>query len=282
MDLEELLEDVSELISLPEVAIRIAEVVDDPTGSADSIAEVVAGDPSLTARLLKIANSPYYGSRSTIETVSRAVTVLGASQVRDLSLGLTATRALKGIPTELISMDTFWMHSIYCGIIAGLLADESGAGGGSEATFIAGLLHDIGQLVIFNKLPELSRQALLLSVEGPADLSMDAAEREVMSFDHTEVGGELARMWGLPQRLHDCLKFHHDPAKAPHFPEAAAIVHIANSLAVLAELDSSSDYDAPPIDPAAWEIANLHREIVPNIIVDAQQRFSDIKSLFML
>ena len=179
-------------------------------------------------------------------------------------------------------MDTFWMHSIYCGVIAGRLADESSVGGSSEATFIAGLLHDIGQLVIFNKLPELSQQALLLSVEGPDDLSMDVAERSVMGFDHTDVGGALATMWGLPQRLHDCLKYHHSPAKATHFPEAAALVHIANSLAVLAELDSTNDYEAPPIDPVAWEMVGLHREIVPDIITGAQQRFIDVKSLFML
>lgn len=281
MNPQQLVSAACTLVSLPEVAHRISEVVNDPNSSANDIGQVITGDPNLTARLLRMANSPVYMPSSPIETVSRAVALMGANQIRDLALGISATRALNGLPSDLVSMDTFWMHSLYCGVIADLLAERC-SDSSTEALFVAGLLHDIGQLVMFNKLPEKSREALLLSVDDPAERPMDAIEREVFGFDHCQIGAELAKVWSLPAKIRACIAWHHDPTAAPEFPSEAALVHIANSLAVLAELDSADLADAPPVDSRAWELTGLSPELVGDTIQAAQEQFGEIKRSFMM
>lgn len=279
MNPQELVADASQLISLPEVALRVVQVADDPKSSAEDIGRVISQDPALTARILKIANSPLYTGSSTVDTVSRAITVLGAKQVRDLSIGVSASEQLENLPNELVSMEIFWAHSIYCGVIAQLLAKKS-AIPRTEAMFIAGLLHDIGQLLMFNKLPGLSREALELSMDGPDDLSMAEVERSIFGFDHTMVGGELARTWRLPGMLGACMEFHHRPEDAEEFRAEVAMIHIANSIAILAELESTNEIDAPPIHPDAWTTAGLSKEAIPEAVEQSLERFNEVKSFF--
>lgn len=275
----ELVAESSKLISLPEVAMRVARVADDPLSSAEDIGRIVSQDPGLTAKILKIANSPFYAVASTVETISHAIVVLGEQQVRDLSIGVSASKEMSALNNDLVPMDIFWSHSIYCGVVAQLLA-KSSAVPRTESMFIAGLLHDIGQLLMFNKLPELSREALQLSMDGPDNFAMDEVERSVFGFDHAMVGGELARAWQLPKMLGACMEFHHRPEAAPDFRAEVALIHIANSVAVLAELGSSDEIDAPPIHSEAWEEAGLSKEIIPGVIELAADQFAQVKDFF--
>lgn len=259
--------------------MRVGQVADDPNSSAEDIGRVVSQDPALTARILKIANSSFYSVAATVDTVSRAIVVLGDRQVRDLAIGVCANKELDGLKNDLVPMDVFWAHSIYCGVIAQLLAKGSAASG-TESMFIAGLLHDIGQLVMFNRLPELSSEALQLAMDGPDNLSMDEVERDVFGFDHAMVGGELARAWKLPAMLGACMEFHHRPQNATDFSAEVALIHIANSTAVLAELESTNEIDAPPIHPDAWAAAGISKEAVPDAAMAARQQFQVVKSFF--
>ena len=281
MDPQELVADVSQLISLPEVAMRVTEIVDDPGSSTAQIGRVISEDPNLTARILRIANSPVYAVSSSVDTVSRAVTVLGAKQVRDLTIGIVASKELAGIPNQRVSMDIFWSHSLYCGILAELLAVESGQRK-AEAIFVAGLLHDIGQLVMFNKMPELAKEALLEAVEGPDDRTVDDVEREVIGFDHAQVGGELARAWGLPAQLEECVEFHHQPENAKRFPVPVSLVHIANCAAVLAEIDSEDEYELPPVHDFAWEVTGLSFASVVKVLPKTREHFRAVRTAFMM
>ncbi|NOX91628.1 MAG: HDOD domain-containing protein [Gammaproteobacteria bacterium] len=122
--IQDLLSNVEQLISLPAAYVRLNELVEDPTSSADDIAHVITQDVALTARLLRVANSPLYGLSTQIDTVSRAVTVLGTQQVRDLALATSACKSFDGIPNELVSMESFWEHSILCALCARTLALE--------------------------------------------------------------------------------------------------------------------------------------------------------------
>lgn len=279
MNPQELVENAAGLISLPAVAMRIGQVADDPNSSAEDIGRAVSQDPALTARILKIANSPFYAVSSPVETVSRAVVVLGEQQIRDLTIGVIANKELANLKNDLVPMDVFWAHSIYCGVIAQLLA-KSSAIPRTESMFIAGLLHDIGQLVMFKQLPALAREALQLAMDGPDNLSMDEVERGVFGFDHAMVGGELARAWQLPAMLAACMEFHHRPEDAPEFRAEVALIHIANSTAVLAELDSTHEIDAPPIHPEAWAAAGLSKEAIADAVEAAREQFQNVQAFF--
>lgn len=264
---------------MPEVAMRVAEIAGDPNSSAEDMGRAVSQDPALTAKILKIANSPFYSVSSTVETVSRAITVLGEQQVRDLTIGVSANKELDQLENDLVPMDVFWAHSIYCGVIAQLLAKDSTVPR-TESMFIAGLLHDIGQLVMFNKLPDQSREALELSMDGPDNLAMDEVERGVFGFDHAMVGAELARSWQLPEMLGLCMEYHHRPEEAPSHQAEVALIHIANSIAVLAELNSTDIIDMPPIHPSAWETTGLSDDIIPDTVAQALEEYGVVKAFF--
>lgn len=277
---EAVLDGIENLVSLPAACIRINEMVEDPRCSAEDMGRVINQDPALTARLLRIANSPLYGVAGKIDTVSRAVTLLGTRQVQALALATSAVRAFDGIPNNLVSMESFWEHSIYCALAARTLAMEC-LKPKREAVFIAGLLHDIGQLVLYYRLPELSSQALVAVMEGPGELEAQEAERDLMGFDHAEVGGELIRRWGLPLNLQECVAFHHDPTRASQHPVEVAIVHIANSIAALAELSSLDLHEAPRIHPVAWKLTGLQEDIIESVVGGIQGQINDVRSVLM-
>lgn len=281
MDPDRLVSGVAGLVSLPEVVVRINALVDDPKSSAEDIGRAVQQDPALTARMLKLANSAMFGMQRQVDTVSRAVAVLGTRQVRDLTLGLAAARAFDGIPNSLVSMGSFWHHSVLAAICGRLVAQECPRAR-PDSAFVAGLLHDVGQLVLFNKMPEQSRDALLMTIDLPGEPDLHVCEKHLLGFDHADVGGALARHWRLPQSLQECIEFHHDPGRAQQFPVDAAVTHIANSLAVLAEVESDDYADAPEIHAVAWEVTRLDRQKVLALLPEARAASEDVKGLFQL
>lgn len=279
-NIAELVQGVGELVSLPQVFVRINKLVEDPDSTTADIAEVVSQDPAFTVRLLRIANSPLYGFSSSIETVSRAVTLVGTSQVRNLALSTSVASTFAGLPNELVSMQNFWRHSLYCALIARSLAKRTELD--AEALFTAGLLHDIGELVIFNRLPDKARGALLMVLDSGDQLPVYLAEQQTLGFDHAEVGGELARQWELPPMLTECIAYHHDIQKAKLCPQETALVHIANILALMAEVDTLELNDVAPIDPWAWKIVALDAaEVMEPVVREAQQAISEAEKLFL-
>jgi HD-like signal output (HDOD) protein len=266
--------------ALPEVALRIARMVEDPSSSATDIGREISHDAALTARLLRIANSPALGHHGKIATISRAITVLGLRQVRDLMVGLTAIRTFEGISNELVTMESFWRHSFLCAVAAGQIAARRGRGHG-DSPFVAGLLHDIGQLVLFSRAPALARQALLMSVDSADDLGLFLCEREVMGFDHGAVGRALAQKWGLPRSLQECIEFHHEPERAQGHALDVATVHIANSVAVLAEIGSCELTDAPAISGAALSDAGMDAAGVLEIVLQTQKLGAELLPLLI-
>ncbi len=281
VDPEILVGEVAALVSLPEVVMRINALVDDPATSAEDIGYAVAQDAALTARLLTLANSAMFGMSRQVDTINRAIAILGTRQVRDLTLGLSATRAFSGIPNDLVSMGSFWHHSVQCAVAARQLAARC-TRGRPDSSFVAGLLHDVGQLVLFNKLPGESRAALLMSIDEPNEPDLHLCERAVLGFDHAVVGGALARRWRLPATLVECIRYHHDPADADAHPLDVALIHIANSVAVLAEVESEEPADAPAIHPIAWEITGLRLEEALAVAVTARAAVDEVKQLFHL
>ncbi|HME39045.1 MAG TPA: HDOD domain-containing protein [Steroidobacteraceae bacterium] len=277
---EGLVANIKDLVTLPEVALRIASMVDDPTSSAADIGREISHDAALTARLLRIANSPAFGQHGKIATISRAITVLGVRQVRDLTVGLTAIRTFDGIGNELVTMASFWRHSVLCAVAAGQIAGRRERGR-DDTPFVAGLLHDIGQLVLFSRAPDLARQSLLTWVDSADDRGLYLCERDIIGFDHAAVGLALAKNWSLPSSLQECIEFHHEPERARLHPLEVATVHIANSVAVLAEIGSTDPGDAPAISAAALRAVKLDAAAVREIVLQTQESAAEVLPLMM-
>lgn len=280
-NIADLVRGVGGLITLPDVFIRISQLVDDPNSNISDIAKVAGQDPSFTVRLLRVANSSFYGFSSTIDTVGKAVSIIGTSQIRSLALATSVASSFDGLPNTLVSMEHFWRHSLYCALAARILAKQV-RGCDADAVFTAALLHDIGELVVFNRLPEQAHAALLLVLDSADELPVYQAERQVMGFDHAQVGAELAAQWKLPPMLGECIAYHHDIRGELHFPREVALVHIANILALMAEVHTSDISDVAPIDPLAWEIIGLDaEEVIPATVTEAQQAIAEAEQLFL-
>ena len=280
MSASELVKDIGGLVSLPDVYLRINRLVDDPNSSSADIAKAIGQDPSFTVRLLRVANSALYGFASTIDTVAKAATIIGTAQIRSLALSMSVARSFAGLPNELVSMDNFWRHSLLCALAARHLAKEARRCD-PDALFTAGLLHDIGELVIFNRLPAQAREALELVLDNQDEIPVYVAERQVLGFDHAEVGGEMARAWKLPPLLEECIAHHHDISDAKRYPRETALIHIANVIALMAEIDTLDPADVAPIDPQAWETTGLSMESVEPAMRAIQLEVVEVEKLFL-
>lgn len=280
-NIAELVRGVGALITLPDVFIRISQLVEDPNSNMADIAKVVGQDPSFTVRLLRVANSSFYGFSSKIDTVPKAVAIIGTSQIRSLALATSVASSFDGLPNTLVSMENFWKHSLYCALAARILAKQARKCD-PDAVFTAALLHDIGELVIFNRMPQQAKEALLLVLDSGDELPVHQAERQIMGFDHSQVGGELARQWKLPPMLEECIEFHHDIPVAQRFPREAALVHIANILALMAEVRTLNSDDVSPIDPRAWEMIGLNADdVIQSTVEEAQEGIAEAERLFI-
>jgi putative nucleotidyltransferase with HDIG domain len=281
VSVQSLVEDIGELVSLPEVVVKINELVNKTDASAAQIAQVISQDPAIASRILKVANSSMYGGQRQIDSITRAVTLLGTKQIRDLVLTTTAAKVFDGIPNDVISVEDFWHHSLYCALLAHELAKISKIVN-ADTMFTAGLLHDIGHLVMFNRVPEESAASILLTIQGELSMEPYQAEKQVLGFDHAEVGAALARQWGLPEILVSCIGFHHDLHSATEEHIAAvAHIHIANVIASLPYSDSPDPRDLQRIDRQAWEIARLDPEAIGPAINAAQSHIGETqKALF--
>lgn len=252
----------TQLASFPDIYFRIRKVLDSPTSSAEDISREISNDLGLTAKLLKLVNSPFYGLAHTVEDVSHAIAIVGVEEVSTLALGMSAINVFKDIPPELIDMKAFWKHSVSCGVFAKLIASKV-EGMKADKFFTAGLLHDVGRLIIFKKMPYASVQMLLYAREN--QLPIVESEEDHLGFEHTEVARQLLTTWKFPAAMVDCLANHHTPSKAED-QLAASILQLADNLANAMEISSGGMYLLPGMENGAWERIPLKPEQLVEIV----------------
>jgi putative nucleotidyltransferase with HDIG domain len=256
--------------SLPGIYLRLSEVVADPRSSASDVGRVIAEDPGLTARLLKLVNSAMYGFPQPIETVSHAISIVGTAQLQDLALATSVIRLFANLPPGLVTMDSFWRHSVATGVIARALATRRREPN-VERFFVAGLLHDIGRPVLFTQVPDQSRAAMGRSAETGVPLFF--AEQAILGFDHTHVGQALLDLWKLPPALREAVAHHHYPDRAKRFPIETATVHVADVIANALEFGTSGEKAIPPFLPAAWNQLGLPASVIPDLVEEAERHY---------
>ena len=222
-----LLDNVEGLVSPPGVCLRLFELIHAPTTGVKDIAAVVGVDPNLTSRLLRLANSSFYNFARKIDTISRAVAVIGTAELYQLVLSVSAVKTFSSIPNELVKMDTFWRHSVYTGLLARALAIRINVLH-PERLFVSGLMHDIGSLVLYHQRPDAMRDILLVA-EGDEEV-LYQAELDTFSLNHATVAGYLMEQWQLPEELIDAVTWHHQPERAEKARMEAHILYLANHM----------------------------------------------------
>lgn len=269
---ERVVKETRGISSLPMVYQQLSAAIDDPNSANRDIEQVIRTDSGLTARLLRVANSALYSFPSKIDTISRAITVIGTAQLRDLALATSVFKMFEGVASEVLDVEAFWRHSIACGVVARILAGyrrESNV----ERFFVAGLLHDIGRLLMFMTIPEQVSKALNSAAEQQQLLFK--AEKEIIGFDHAAVGGVLLKGWKLPEHTVNAVKYHHRPAIASGPHADAAIVHLADIIANAMQLGASGERFVPALDVSAWEQLGLSASILAPTLEQTEHQFQD-------
>lgn len=252
------LQNDTELISVPRIFFLIREAIKDPRTSARHIADIISKDQALAAKLLRLVNSAFYGFPSKIDTISRAVTIIGTRQLSSLALGLSTLSRFKNISPDVMNMESFWKHSIACAIGAKTLAGYRKLPN-SESFFICGLLHDLGKLIMLNYYPREYLNSLLWARKNKSSLSR--AEKIFFVHDHASLGAKLAKKWQLPLKIEQTILCHERPSNSS-FPVEATMVHTANILANGCFIGSGGESTIPEMDIDSWEKVHLETNIL--------------------
>ena len=264
------------LASFPDVYFRITEVLNSPTSSVAHISEVVSKDPSLSAKLLKLVNSSFYGFASRIDSVSRAVVLIGGNELSTLALGISLLAAFKDVPEAYVTMRSFWMHSVSCGVFARLLSTRRDASK-EEHFFLAGLLHDLGRLILYRRVPFSMAQALQEAIRR--GVGVHQAERELLGFDHASVGYQLLKDWKIPPSLAEAVRFHHQPGAASD-PYEPGVLHVADLLALGCRFGSSGSFVIPELDLDSWDLLGLSPNALDSLILQAERQIREVSGMF--
>ncbi len=266
------------LPEIPAVVFELNEVIANPMSSAEHIAEVVNRSPSLTALLLKIVNSSFFGFPSKIDKVSHAVTLIGVREISALALGISILSVFKNIPKEIIDMYSFLKHSLACGIFSRVLAAHLNSNQ-TEQLFVSGLLHDLGRLILYIHFPKESHNIITRSRNRSKLLIQE--EADYLGCDHSEVGRQLLKQWKLPLLLENCVLYHHNPSEAQQiFP--AAIVHLADIMVISLGIGSSGEKFVPPLDSVAWENLEFPISSFEKVIGQATHQFKALETIFQV
>ena len=259
MDIQDLLDDDASIASLPGVYHQFQEAMSSTNSSFAEIGEIILYDSGLSARLLQIVNSAYYGFPDRIDKISHAISIVGTAQLSDLLLSTVVMDKFNSIPNSVINMESFWQHAIACGLIARKLASYN-ENLDPEKIFVAGMLHDIGQVILCTKLPLLSMK-ILLDLQSQNE-QIDILENEELDFDHAELGAKLLKKWNLSDFHIEVTSFHHKPHQAPNYSFEASLIYFADILADTMQLGSSGEKPVSSnLEEETWENLNFSEQI---------------------
>ena len=263
IDLENKLKKIIDLPTLPVVANNIILITQNPKSSALEVGRAISQDQALVSRILRIANSTFYGFPRKITTITHAIVILGFANIRNL---VVTSSILDILPSKrrdgYFDREGFWKHSLACGVTSKLIANRLGIKN-VEEVFIWGLLHDFGKLVLDTYFNEDFAQVFRLVKEK--EILIREAEEELLGFDHAMVGGRVADKWNLPPALIKVIRFHHNPPQANESMRMVAIVHLADVLCRAIGIGNGGDSKIPCINEDSWKLFGLNKQILKRL-----------------
>ncbi|MFZ6657160.1 HDOD domain-containing protein [Undibacterium sp. TJN19] len=266
--LEDMVKHIKDLPTLPEVALEMLQNLDDEESSLDMITEKIAMDHSITAKLLRLANSSYYGNNSRVVTLQQATAMLGVTNVKNLIRVSIFTSKFPAANCPFFDFQAFWRHSIATAVCAELISRALHMK--HDFAFTAGLLHDIGKLVLVTCYPE--QYNAVLEYKAREDCHLLQAERAIMHIDHVDAGLALATQWNFSEAVCDAIRGHHDPDQE-NLHALAPVVHIANAIVHALDLSGEENDMLPLLSQAAWDTLGLGKEDYIGIFRETEMRF---------
>ena len=277
----DLVKNSSELSSPPEILVKINEVLGNPESSFEEIGQIIQADTSLSAQLMKIVNSSLFNFPSPIDTISHAVSIIGLQPLKDLALSTCILTSFSGNSKDQADdMRSFWSHSLGCAIAARVIAIHCRESN-PERFYLAGILHDIGRLILLTNYPKLAEKVMAHYEKSGKPLT--EAEQDVLGFTHSDLGTALVELWNLPPFLKEAIESHHAYGEKQDTPPSleCAVLNLADMFAKAMELGSSGDPYVPPLNPRNWEVIGISTALLPLIWEQVELQYADSKNFIL-
>lgn len=276
LTVEDILKDLEDLPSLPAVVMELLSSIDQDDVDISVLAKKVSHDAALTAKTLRLANSSTYGLQVKVTTIQQAITFLGFQTTRNLITAAAITGCFADGKCPGFDDKAFWRHSIATAACCKVLARRLRFN--QDYAFTAGLLHDIGRLVLVASHPELYQQVIARRAE--LDCTNLQAEQEILGVDHVVAGVALAEHWNFSDTMRLAIGHHHDPDTAGA-GFLATIVHVANSIVHAMDVAGLPDELVPPVSPVAWTALGLNEEALLHVFRETEVQFEEIGTILM-
>ena len=261
-----------ELISFPDIYYEIIRELNFPFTTSRRLAAIVSKDTGLAARILKLVNSPFYGFPSKVESIERALTILGSNELTTLTLGLSAVHSFAGVPTAVFNVQDFWEYAISCGLLSRLLGSQC-TDLMEERLFVGGLLQPVGMLLMLRFDAASMCKAVLLSRKKGVPLPV--AERAVFGFNHAEVGAALLESWNIPETLTNIVRHCYTPLSSP-LPKDSSVVHIASVMAMGLRRKDFCTYHLQDFLPGTLDETHISPSALVPILSQFDRQFAEI------
>ena len=260
--LESLLSRITDVPTLPASVLRVMQMIEDPFCSSSDLAKVIQADPAMAAKVLKLANSSYYGFRQKISNIPQAVTLLGFATLKNALLAAAVFDMFR-IQGTGFDLNALWKHSVTTATAAKLIAKRARYPQ-SEKAFTAALLHDVGKIILARFVPQ--GLAEIMDAVREDQLGMYDAEKKVIGLSHPALGAWVLGRWGLPAPVVEAVEFHHHPTRAQSSFDLAAIVYLANVLAHRSNIGSGGDCLRRELDPVILEYFSLNEPALAELL----------------
>lgn len=260
--------DTRSLPTLPGIISKLNSLSESDKSSAEQMAQLVASDQVLSARVLRLVNSPSYGFYR-VSTISNAMILLGVNVVKSLALSSSIFEIMEKNVVGL------WEHSLGAGVAANVIARRLKLAECEEIS-TAALLHDIGKVII--KIKFAADYDQLLALIETKGISIRDGEMELLATDHAEVGAWLAKSWHLPEKLTEPVACHHQVEKSTNHQLKTAVVHLADVLIKASGFGCSGDDFVPRIQPVAWERLGMNESLLAEIVEELEERLIEVKN----
>lgn len=274
------IERIRNIHTLPEIAIRIRELLDDPECTADKVDQLICTDPALSARILRVVNSSFYGMPGQFSSVKRAVIFLGLNAIKNITIAASLNKMFKAHPAmPNFHAEDLWMHSVAVGVLSQQIALRAGNVASDDA-FLAGLIHDVGIIVELqacrNEFAEVLKRC-----SKDKDLTLREAESQVFGVTHEEFGAELCRAWRFPGQLIDVTSRHHNPETLPeHSRIMPRIVHLADLLANKAGKHAAPGAEGKVITSDLLDKVGVTIDDLSLIAKELPDRIAEVKQVY--
>ena len=278
MDAKKILEKINDLPTLPTVAARINAEIQSESLTAKSLGKILSEDSALTAQILRLANSAFYGMSKQVTSVEKAVTILGFNTVKNLALSVSVYAFFENGKDSMIDTMGLWRHSLGCAVTCQLLVAKTNKQLGEDA-FLFGIIHDIGIVILINQQLEEMEKALKIVYDN--GITLGDAEMEVFGVTHQEIGALLLQKWKFPENIVAGVRLHHNiPPKTKKLDGNTAIIIralcIANQMVKALSLGKSIDPERQSIPQKMWKYLNISRGELPGLRANIKESYQQI------